>query len=76
MKITVLLLMLVACDTKQDKGEVYHGVDGIPSCSHDIVHQDRGTCVANGKRYRCIWTTRSDDVSRWIDVNCSKTLIW
>lgn len=75
MKYVMLLLLLASC--KRDLGERYYGLpDGVPSCSHDYVHPDRGTCVAAGKKYRCVWTDREDDSSRWTDVNCTTSWMW
>lgn len=75
MKLLALLLVLAGCETKTQLGERHHGLpDGaIPACSRDLVHPDRGVCIADGKRYRCVWATREDATSVWTDVSCSRS---
>ena len=69
----LLLLFLFGCDNRKDLGELYNGLpETTKSCSRDLVHQDRGVCIADGRKYRCIWTVRENDEAKWVDVSCRK----
>lgn len=54
----------------------YDGVPAGASCSWDIVHADRGVCVADGERFRCVREAKSSGSGHWLQISCSKQRVW
>ncbi len=72
--LAVALLLSTGC--LQQGPDVFEGVESDAACSWDRWHPERGQCVSNGRRLRCIRGTQQDAWHWWKRVSCSPYRIW
>jgi hypothetical protein len=73
-KYLVVLVFLASCQDRRP--DTYSGVSGDVSCSWDIIHEERGQCISEGRRYRCVRQRREDETGSWNHVSCTPFRLW
>lgn len=75
-KLLVMGMLLAGC-RKEQLPDMYSGVSSEDvACSWDIVHPDRGQCVSQGRRYRCVRKVQENDTHVWYHVSCTPFSHW
>lgn len=75
MRFLLALTLLTACEN-DPLPDTYDGIDHTPSCSWDIIHPERGYCISDSSRYRCIREMKHRAGERWTHIACQPYSVW